>query len=105
MGTSKKCWLTRAAQVLGILVILVPLFTSMVRMTDLTTSTAQTVEAMGVKLDHEVEARKVEDALIRETIGNRDKQTQAELSQIRIDLAVIATDIKYIVKTIDGEKR
>lgn len=104
MESKKKCWLTRVGQVLGILVILVPLFTSMVRMTDLTTNTAQTVEAMGVKLDHEVEARKVEDALIREAMGSRDKQTQAELSQIRIDLAVIATDIKYIVKTIDREK-
>lgn len=102
MENSKKCWITRLAQALGILVIVVPLFTSTVRTIDLTNETAQTVEAMGVKLDHEVEARKTEDAIIRDEIRNMDKSTQSELAEMRTEQAVMANDIKYIIKILDG---
>ena len=94
--------LSRVTQWAAIIGSIVGVLTLGIRTIDLTQQTAQAVVELDKRVTVETEERKQADQDIRSRMSEGDKIVQAELSQIRLDIAVISTDVKYLVKTADG---
>ena len=95
--------LSRLTQWIAIIGSIVGVLTLGIRTIDLTQQTAQSVMELDRRVTVETEERKQADMDIRSRMSEGDKIVQAELSQIRLDIAVVSTDVKYLVKALDAK--
>jgi hypothetical protein len=96
-------FLSKATQWIAIIGSIVGVLTLGIRTIDLTQQTAQSVKELDRRVSVETEERKQADIDIRSRMSEGDRIVQAELSQIRLDIAVVATDVKYLVKALDAK--
>ena len=90
--------------ILGILVIIVPLFVYAVQTVDLLNATAKSVNSLDLRIsDVEIES-KAEDQKIRNEMIKANSTTQAQLAEIQVSVAIANTNIQYLVKGYDKQK-
>jgi len=94
--------LSKATQWIAIIGSIVGVLTLGIRTIDLTQQTAQAVVELDRRVSVETEERKQADQDIRSRMSEGDKMVQSELSQIRLDIAVVSTDVKYLVKAAEA---
>lgn len=94
--------LSKVTQWIAIIGSIVGVLTLGIRTIDLTQQTAQAVVELDRRVSVETEERKQADQDIRSRMSEGDKMVQAELSQIRLDIAVVSTDVKYLVKAAEA---
>ena len=89
---------------IGIMVIIVPLFVSAVQKDGMIQQNKLAVDDMRTQIYNEQQERKASDVDIRNELVRSEKQTQIQLSQIQLDLAVLNTNMQYLVKEYDKKK-
>lgn len=90
-STEKK--LKQWSLALGLMVIVVPLFVSAVQKDGTVRQNTEDIKVIKMQMQTEQEKREV-----------AERQTQAQLSRIEIDVAVLNTNVQYLVKQYDKDK-
>lgn len=96
---------SRISAVLGIMITVVTLIAGGVRVVDLTTQTAQTVEKLSLRLDKETTDRIIEGRVLADAVMAEREMRKDEYTRIQVKLTEIDTRLLYIQQGIDSLKR
>ena len=90
--------------ILGILVVIIPLFVYTVQTVDLLNATAKSVSSLDLRINEVEMQSKAEDQRIRNEIVEANSTTQTKLAEIQVSVAIANTNIQYLVKGYDKQK-
>lgn len=93
--------LSRISLAIGIVVTVVTFITGGVRIMDLSTQTATTVDNLIARIDEEHTERVKQDAILKDAIVKEREDRNAEYTKIQVKLTEIDTRLLYIQQSID----
>jgi hypothetical protein len=104
MADKKTGWLTRTGQILGILVIVTPLFISAVNTVNLTNDTAEKLMSVETKVNNNCAliATETADRIKADTIEKEERR--ADSSRLLVEIAKVQTALVYIQNGVDELK-
>lgn len=105
MTDKTRSTVNRISAVLGIMITVVTLIAGGVRVVDLTTQTAQTVEKLSMRLDKETTERIAEGRVLADAITKEREDRNAGYVEIKVKLTEIDTRLLYIQQGVDSLNR